>query len=218
MNKEENYQKLREFSLSEGASCFGVADLKNLEIEIDRKFLYAICIGYHLSEAIIEKIVDRPTKEYFFHYRLVNAHLDNLSLKITEIIQRENYSAYPVPASQIIDWENQKGAISHKLLAYYAGLGFRGRCNLLIHPEYGARIRLASILTDYPLKTDTPLNMHCGECRKCINVCPANAIKEDYREFALEKCKEQLKIFSKSENISQYICGICVKACKGIKF
>jgi epoxyqueuosine reductase QueG len=192
--------------------------LKNFELK-DRfkNFSYAICIGYHLSKPIIENIKDKPTKEYFFHYRLVNSHLDNICLKITEFIQREDYSAYPVPASQIIDWEKQEGVISHKILAYNAGLGFRGRCNLLINPRYGARIRLASVLTDYPLEVDSPLNeneFNCGDCKRCLEICPAGAIKENYKDFLLEKCKEQLKIFSKTENLSQYICGICVKACK----
>lgn len=214
MKEEENYKKLKDFVLSNGCSCFGVADLEHIYNENFKNLPYAVCIGYHLSKVVIDNIIDRPTKEYLFHYRLVNAHLDNISLKITELIQRENFSAYPIPASQIIDWEKQTGIISHKLLSHYAGLGFRGRCNLLIHPKYGARLRLASVLTDYPLKVDTPLDLNCVECKKCIDTCPANAIRENYSDFDLEKCKEQLKLFSKNDNLSQYICGICVKTCK----
>ncbi|MEO0077238.1 MAG: 4Fe-4S binding protein, partial [candidate division WOR-3 bacterium] len=106
--------------------------------------------------------------------------------------------------------------LSHKRIGVAAGLGWIGRNNLLVHPQYGSQFRLVTILTDMPLATDTPLNSDCQDCRKCIEVCPAQAIKERPEDFDHMKCFEQLKEFQKKGYVGQYICGVCVKACSGL--
>ncbi|MCK9565162.1 MAG: hypothetical protein M0Q43_03825 [Methanothrix sp.] len=62
---------------------------------------------------------------------------------------------------------------SHKLAAHMAGLGWIGKSCLLITPEAGPRVRWASVLTDAPMKaTGYAMAERCGECRKCVDVCP----------------------------------------------
>jgi epoxyqueuosine reductase QueG len=124
------------------------------------------------------------------------------------------YEALPIPASQIIDWENQRAHLSHKMIALRAGIGWIGRNNLLVHPEYGAKIRLATILTDLPLKENRKIEGGCGSCRNCIEICPASALKDSYKDYDKETCLERLKYFSKAYGIGQYICGLCVKVCR----
>jgi epoxyqueuosine reductase QueG len=46
-------------------------------------------------------------------------------------------------------------------------------------------------------------------------VCPAGAIKERQEDFEHLECFEQLRLFRKRDHIGQYICGVCVKACRG---
>ena len=107
------------------------------------------------------------------------------------------------------------GHISHKFLGWAAGIGFIGRCTLLVHPEYGARMRYVSVLTDMALGADTPYVGECGLCRACIEVCPAGAVKEKREDFDLEACYKELAEFTKIPFIGQHICGVCVKACAG---
>jgi epoxyqueuosine reductase QueG len=168
-----------------------------------------------LSDAVLGEIEDRPTQLYFHHYRQANVFLDRVAFGLAHLIQKMGYHALPIPASQIIDWENQKGHLSHKKVAQEAGLGWMGRNNLLVNPIHGACVRLVTVLTDLPLSHDTPLEEGCGECRRCIVVCPAGAIKERQQDFEHLKCFEQLCLFKKRDHIGQYICGVCVKACKG---
>jgi epoxyqueuosine reductase len=151
---------------------------------------------------------------YLHHYRQANYRLDRIALDLTALIQRAGGNAIPIAASQIVDWEGQRGHLSHKALAHAAGLGWRGRNNLLINPIYGARVRLVSILTDLPLLIDSPLNSFCDQCRRCIAACPAGAIKEKVEEFDHWGCFEKLKEFRNNYHVGQYICGVCVKACK----
>jgi epoxyqueuosine reductase len=218
----EHYEQLENFCLEGGASLFGVASIVPLKEKI--QFLspstlqglgWAVSTAFHLSDRVFEDIVDGPTKLYFFHYQRANVFLDELALKITHFIQSRGYEALPIPASQIIDWENQRAHISHKHVAQQAGLGWIGRNNLLVSPDFGARIRLVTVLTSMPLKLDEPLLWGCTSCRSCMTACPSKSIREKPEDFDHIGCYQQMKVLVKKAGISQNICGLCVKACRG---
>jgi len=222
--EKQKYLELKEIALREGASLFGIADMNIVRTDdflIDKQLLeklqFAISIGVVLSPAVLDEIIDHPTQLYFHHYRQINMLLDQIALKITHYIIRENYSALPIAASQIIDWQNQRAHLSHKRIGVAAGLGWIGRNNLLVNSELGSQFRLVTILTDMPLETDNPIKEDCGDCEKCINICPAQAIEEDQKDFDHIKCYEKLKEFQKKGYVGQYICGLCVKVCNRIK-
>lgn len=64
--------------------------------------------------------------------------------------------------------------------AVAAGLGEQGRLGLLITPKYGPRVRLAKVLTDMPLLTDSPITFgvkeFCEVCGLCADYCPSGSI------------------------------------------
>jgi len=224
MSEAENVAKIKDLSCQWGGSLFGVADLrlfKRDEILLPATLIdplpYAISVGYHLSGAVLEGIENQPTPLYFHHYQRANILLDTIGLILSSKIQEFGYQAMPIPASQIVDWKNQRSHLSHKHVASAAGLGWIGRNNLLVNEKLGARVRLVSILTDLPLTIDSPTLRNCGSCRACLSVCPAGAIAERQEDFNHFQCYEQLKSFSKKLHFSHQICGICVKACKGFK-
>jgi epoxyqueuosine reductase len=222
--KEYDYEKLKDFAFQQGASLFGVADVAGLperQCSLPAKTLdgldNAVSIAFHLSDRILEDIVDGPTRLYFFHYQRVNVFLDELGLKVSSFIQSRGYDALPIPASQIIDWEKQWAHVSHKHIAARAGIGWIGRNNLLVSPQFGARQRLITVLTNMPLKLNKPLPWGCGECRDCVSSCPSHSIKEKPEDFDHIGCFQMVKVLVKKAGISQNICGLCVKACRGKK-
>jgi epoxyqueuosine reductase QueG len=213
------YEELKEITEKEGVEIFGVAKIGLMDerekesFPLLKDYEFGISIGYRLSRRILDEIVDKPTRRYYYHYRFVNHLLDQTTLKITSFIQKKGYEALPIPASVITDWRDLKGDISHKLIAYYSGIGWWGRSNLIVHPKFGAGIRLATVLTDMPLKMDQSLERGCGSCRECIKGCPCGAIDEN--GYEKEKCLQQLREFAKKEGFgTQYICGICLKVCR----
>jgi epoxyqueuosine reductase len=222
MSEVQNTEKLKALSHQWGGSLFGVADLRAFKKDdfllppaaIDQH-PFAISVGYHLSDAVLEGIENQPTPHYFHHYQRINILLDTIALILNAAIQELGYQAMPVAASQLIDWKNQRGHLSHKHVARAAGLGWIGRNNLLVNERFGARIRLVTVLTDLPLVVDTPTSRDCGSCKDCLTVCPVGAIKEQQADFNHVGCYEQLKIFSKTLHLSHHICGVCVKACRG---
>ncbi|MFA5157350.1 MAG: hypothetical protein WC532_08245 [Candidatus Omnitrophota bacterium] len=215
----DNYLSLKKFCLEAGADLFGVADIKAVRDEFmlskegREKLSRAVCIAARLSPAVLEEIKDAPTRLYFHHYKTANAFLDQLAFKTASFIQKKGFLAIPIPASQIVDWQKQTAHLSHKKISLLAGLGWIGRNNLLVNKRLGSRMRLATILTDMPLKTDKPTKDNCGNCRLCLKLCPAGAIKDDPADFDHIKCFEKLKEFQKQRLVDQYVCGVCVNAC-----
>ncbi len=221
MDKNKNYLQLKKFSLNLGLDLFGVGDISGVKKEFAilpdllMRFDKAVSLGIGLSGAVLSEISDRPTRLYFHHYRTANAILDQMTFRVSGYIQKKGFLALPIPASQILDWQKQTAHLSHKQIGVLAGLGWIGRNNLLVNDKLGSRIRLATILTNMPLKADKPFKTGCGVCRRCLEICPAGAIKERVQDFDHIKCFEKLKEFQKQRLVDQYICGVCVHACGG---
>ncbi len=215
------YDELKEIALSSGAVVFGagfIDDLKGhfdaLSLEQTEGLSHGISIGVRVSDSVLKGIITGPTRHYLHHYKMLNLLLDQCALRVALAIQKNGYNALPIPASQIIDWENQTAHLSHKMIAIRAGAGWIGRNNLLVHPEFGSRIRLSTVLTDMPLETGNSVERDCDNCRKCIEICPVSAIGQTHEQWNMKACLEKLKYFAKTHNVGQYICGLCVKVCQ----
>ena len=221
MNKNRNYLVLKRFCQNEGLDLFGVANISEIknEFKISPKTLQnldkAVCLGLRLSQAILSEMEEKPTKLYFHHYKIINSFLDQVALKMGNIIQKKGYSALAIPATQIIDWEKNTAHLSHRRLGVLAGLGWIGRNNLLVNEKLGSQFRLVSILTDLPLKIDKPSKKDCGNCRLCVKICPCGAIQESSADFDYKKCFDQLKSFQAQRQVEQFVCGVCVNMCRG---
>lgn len=110
--------------------------------------------------------------------------------------------------------------VSHKMAATSAGIGWIGKNGLLISPEYGPRLSLATVLTDAPLKTGNPIEFSmCRECSLCMDFCPSRAITgEEWSRFdpyvellKIDRCapyKKNSRALNGKPN-----CGLCVNIC-----
>lgn len=90
--------------------------------------------------------------------------------------------------------------IFEKRYAVEAGLGWIGRQSLLITPEFGSFVLLGEIvMTAECDHYDTPYEgVGCGECRRCVEACPNNAIKE--RHIDTSRCISCATIERKEED------------------
>jgi len=113
------------------------------------------------------------------------------------------------------------GPLMEKTYAKIAGIGFQGKNTNLIHPRKGSFFFLAEILLDMELEYDTPLDISCGTCNRCIENCPTGALIQPYVLDA-NKCISWLTIENKAgiplsirKKLGNWIfgCDICQTVC-----
>ena len=210
---------LREFALSLGADDVGFCALPSPAPNLPQ-LTHAVSICVKLSDAVLGTITDAPTYAYFQHYRTANALLDTIAFRIARRLEGAGFSAFPVAASQSQGKQNPYGGVyAHKTAAVCSGLGFVGKSGLFLHPNWGSKVRLATILTNAPLTSEKPqIQNGCGDCRLCADACPAGAIYGELpntsgtRNLDPEKCSHYMK--TQFQDVGRgSVCGICVKVC-----
>lgn len=223
-------EELREYAKSLGVDLFGIADLNAAHDFILRQggehiahFPRAISLGMRLLDAIVDELYRHEELSAIYSYKglynSVNANLDRAALLIAKRVQEAGFQAYPIPASQRVNQRRLEGAISHKLAANLAGLGWIGKSCLLVTPEYGPRVRWATILTDAPMEAGASIPNGCGDCRACVDVCPPKAFTgvpfnpsepRDVR-FRAHLCRDYTQ--RRANLLGEGICGLCVYIC-----
>lgn len=213
-------EEIRKIGMEGGAFKVGFADLEEVLPERLKKYRYGISIAFPLLRGIFENVEDRPTHEYFHHYRSMNRLIDDITLKIAMYIERNGHAAYPIAGSQSIPG-NYTGVFQHKTVARLSGIGWVGKSAMLITPEHGSRVRFGTVLTDMSLTAETIFqNNNCGTCDECVKACPAGAIlgrnwETDFERkdiFNAEKCSNHMK--KAYQDIGRgAVCGLCIKAC-----
>lgn len=93
----------------------------------------------------------------------------------------------PFKAVRDLRWYVDHGPVLERALAVKAGLGWRGKHSLVLHPRHGSFFFLACVVTSIGLDPDEAMADHCGTCTACIDVCPTSAIVAPYVVNA-ERC------------------------------
>lgn len=222
-------EELKAAAIAAGADLVGVADLApfkpahaTIPADLLEPFTRAVAVALRLDDAIIDGIKAGPTRDYAQHYREVNAALNRLAAGLADWLRRRGHAARPIPASEVADESRLLGSLSHRAMARMAGLGWQGKSLLIVTPQYGPRVRLATVLTDMPLATDRPLRNRCGTCDRCVRACPAAAIKgappaDRYNgrgdALDLDRCAKKALQFKALPDIAARVCGVCIRVC-----
>ncbi|MDQ3617168.1 MAG: tRNA epoxyqueuosine(34) reductase QueG, partial [Pseudomonadota bacterium] len=116
------------------------------------------------------------------YHKLMRQRLQRLSERIAEQVGPFGHRVF-VDSAPVLE----------RALARNAGLGWIGKHTCLIDKDGGSWFFLGEIYVDLLLPVDTPASAHCGTCRRCIDICPTQAITAPNRLDA-RRCISYLTI------------------------
>ncbi|MBL8511701.1 MAG: tRNA epoxyqueuosine(34) reductase QueG [Betaproteobacteria bacterium] len=135
------------------------------------------------------EVLDTPDAAYISRYALgrdyhkvLRTKLQKLADRIQTVVGNFHYRAF-----------TDSAPVMEVALAQKSGLGWRGKHTLLLSRDAGSLFFLGELFTDLPLPTDEAVSDHCGSCRKCIDICPTQAITGPYQLDA-RRCISYLTI------------------------
>lgn len=138
----------------------------------DAKSIIAVALAYPAKidnppksiKAQFTGIVSRSAWGLDYHL-IVEKKLSQLGYYLKELLPWAEYV-----------YMTDTGVLSDHAAAERAGLGWIGKNSLLITPEFGSYVYLGEMITNVEFPEDEPIENQCGECTKCIESCPTNAI------------------------------------------
>lgn len=214
-----------------GVDLYGYADVAGLFPPPWDGWPRAISLAMGFAEEDLAGVVAGrgPTAAYYGAYGRLNGALNSASAEIEGALRAWGYGARAYPATVSAgELARDLGIglcapVQHKTVATRAGLGWIGKSGVLVTPEYGPRIRLATVFTDLALPAGEPIDAgRCGACRRCVASCPAGAIRgAEWRAGAnrgdlvdASACRAVAeRLMRERVGAHDAVCGVCVAVC-----
>ncbi len=181
--------EIARFALQEGADLTGMVSVENLMKphpwrppegvmpEVQSVIIFAL---KHSDGALDSPIMRNALMDTITIYH----ELCRIGYRLTRFLEKKGvrgvwiHPAYPVEWS--LETRGLVGDFSLRHAAVSAGMGFIGRNNLLVTPQFGPRVRLGAVLTNARLESKAQkMERKCKDCQVCIDQCPGKAISQD---------------------------------------
>jgi epoxyqueuosine reductase len=212
-------EELKEMLTAGGASMVGFADMSPFNLILP----FGVSVAVALPPGIVRSICGGPNIDYYNAYNSINEKLDSLVLSAERFLVDKGYNAHAQARSRVRDFGVSRTLLPHKTAATRAGLGWIGKCALLVTEEYGSAVRISSLLTDAGLPCAEPVTVSkCGDCTVCTDNCPGKAVSgrlwhAGYDRdlfFDAQSCRSKARELSlKNMNLEVTLCGKCIESC-----
>lgn len=212
MTSEINSEAIKGYGIDAGADVVGIANAEDFDFapkgfkptDALKECNSVIVFGSQFpQEAILDDSV-----EYIDVRKEINEKMNNAAKDVEKKLKSEGYKVRAINGMSG-KWVNgeQFGLISLKHAAELAGLGTITRNYLLTNPEYGNLLWFSAVLTSAELTPDEKAQpIDCDSCRKCVEMCPINAL-DNPTSFKKKECgKNMMKMVNKKWKIDCFLC------------
>lgn len=190
---------------NEGADFIHFVDISQLHPKQNKGFPSAILFGIVLSKDYLKEVTATPdfveqkkknNTIKFDEFHLTELKTDQIADQLERYLISEGFNAFSQSEDNLANTGNYNEAnkttlLPHKTIAGMAGLGWIGKHNLLVTPEYGSAISMCTVLCNAPLETKLHgiSKSKCGDCTICIDICKPNALKGTIWETGISRDK-----------------------------
>ena len=243
-------QQIKEYAYSLGFDACGICKAEPVCVEEQRHFDEWIGSGYHADMDYMARNTDKrldptllvenarsvicvalnyypETKQpedhpQFAYYAYGKDYHDVVKEKLNRLFDYIRSFQPALNGRCFVD----TAPVLERYWAAKAGLGFIGKNSLLIIPKMGSYFFLGELILDLTLEYDTPLNLSCGSCTRCLDACPTKAIVSP-KVIDARRCISYQTIENKGDidesvrlNLRNrfYGCDICQQVCPWSKY
>ncbi|MCK5844373.1 MAG: hypothetical protein KAG97_06675 [Victivallales bacterium] len=191
-------EKIKSQAYELGADLVGFGNIERCEhapIMMSPQGLFpgaktVVVMALHHPDACIELGGEKHPQDigpYSIQY-LMNSRLDEMSYRMATYLEKQGFGAIPIASSNIWRYNEYKDLhavfapdVSNIYMPVVAGLADMGYSGLALTPEYGARNRFVTIITDAVVAPDPLIEPGtiCDNCMLCRKHCPSQALSKE---------------------------------------
>jgi epoxyqueuosine reductase QueG len=130
------------------------------------------------AEEVTSKGSIQGAERYFLteEMALLDREIRVMAYRLARKLEADGHQAFHLPPGKA-DPRWLTAPFYHMPVLYLAGLGTMGLNCSILHPQFGPRLWVTSVITDRLLPHGGPLEQEvCDSCMECVAACPVRAL------------------------------------------
>ena len=214
----EGHQASMDWMAAHGRKRSRTADLEPGTLRV-----ISLRMDYLPADTETMAVLRDPSKAYISRYALGRDYHKLIRKRLGKLAEQIRHA---VKDSELARAFVDSAPVMEKPLAEAAGLGWQGKHTNLVSRRLGSWFFLGAILTTLEFAPDARHDDRCGDCRRCLDICPTKAFPAPYQLDA-RRCISYLTIehkgpialeFRKPMGNRIYGCDDCLAVCPWNKF